>query len=114
MRFERGKDVKSSLNIGIRGIIKSLFDKKNLLFQDYIYDAMQTSSNWTYERRSWKKMPYYIIEVKNIKKDHDKAWAHYIPIAPEDPVSLFYIEQIKAVKFARERIERGWYFPIEV
>jgi len=106
MNFERHIDVKKSMSLGIRGMIKEAFDKKNFLFQDYICDAMEAPSNWDYERKTWKKIVYYIIEVRNIKSElAGITWAFYIPDAA-DKASLFYIEKSIVINSARERIDR--------
>ena len=110
MLFERGnKNVKASMSIGLRGIMKKAFDKKNLQFQEHLWAVMQNPANWSYEKRSWKKIPYYVIEVINVPRqdnlDSTKAWAHYIPDSVE-PASLFYVEKDKVIEFARDRINR--------
>jgi len=105
MRFERGGNIKVQLSIGERGTIKGFFGQKDLMFQTHIYENMKTPSNWSYERRSWKKLPYYIVEVRNIEKDCHIAWAFCIKEAQE-PASLFYVEKKKVIQFARERINR--------
>lgn len=110
MNFERGnKDVKTSMSIGLRGIMKREFDRKTLKFQEHLWAVMQNPANWSYEKRSWKKVPYYVIEVIKVPRkdnlDSTKAWAHYIPDSV-DPASLFYVEKNKVIEFARDRIDR--------
>jgi len=109
MRFERNINVKEALSLGVRGIIKKAFDIKNTKFQPHVYDAMQMSSNWDYEKRSWKKITYYIVEVRDVEAQIDKlkdpAWSYYVP-ASEKKTSLFYVEKWAVVKMARAHINR--------
>lgn len=105
MKFERHRSPMKSLNIGTRGIIKNFFRKKDLMFQQHIYETMKTPSNWSYEKRSWRGLPYYIIEVRNIERDCRIAWAYCIKESVE-PASLFFVDKESVVRFARERINR--------
>ena len=115
MKFERGQDVKASLSLGLRGTMQELFTPKVLQFQHHIHGLMQSPSNWSFERRSWKKIPYYIVEVRNLKNDErgTTAWAFYIPSRNHptaDKVSLFYIEKKLPISEARNIIRMRYEF----
>lgn len=106
MNFERGKDTKETLGIGIRGRILEAFRNADFLFQKEIPEEMVNNpSSWKYKRRSWMKKEYYVIEVIHPGRVYDKVWSYYIPFATNQ-IMLFHNTEKSLREEARRLINR--------
>jgi hypothetical protein len=117
MQFERGKNIKASLGVGMRGTILETFKDQNFIFQRPIVDHMITNpSSWTYRKRSWRKRLYYFIITdypgKYEGKKDNKVYSYYIPFA-ENKVALFHKTKASLREEARRLINRTFGLPYE-